>query len=95
MNHSQTEIILGQVNGSPVCAPAESNLMTIGHTGSGKGVNALIPNLLSYSGSVVCVDIKGEAARLTAAYRKSLGQTVWVVDPFSVSDMQPNSSISP
>lgn len=95
MNYPQTEIILGQVNGLPVCAPAESNLMTIGHTGSGKGVNALIPNLLNYSGSVVCVDIKGEAARLTAGYRKSLGQQVWVIDPFAVSGIHSTASINP
>ena len=89
------KLILGQTINETFYAPDESHLMTIGHTGAGKGVAALIPNLLNYKGSIVCVDIKGEAARLTVGFRQSLGQDVWVVDPFNASGLNVKASIDP
>jgi type IV secretion system protein VirD4 len=42
--------------------------------GAGKGVGVVIPNLLSYRGSIVCTDIKGENAAITQRQRATLGK---------------------
>ena len=44
----------------------------------------LAPELLTYPGPVVCVDIKGEAYAVTARRRRELGQRVVRLDPFQV-----------
>ncbi|MEZ5837300.1 MAG: type IV secretory system conjugative DNA transfer family protein [Geminicoccaceae bacterium] len=66
--------------------PGPAHLLTIAPTRAGKGVGAIIPNLLTYGGSVLCIDPKGENARITAAVRRDeLGQAVFVLDPYGVS----------
>ena len=53
--------------------------------GAGKGIGAVIPNLLSYPGSVLVLDIKGENHAVTSRYRSvALGQSVYRLDPFNV-----------
>ena len=42
--------------------------------GAGKGVGIVIPNLLTYKGSIVCTDIKGENRTITERQRKRLGK---------------------
>lgn len=61
-----------------------AHLLTIAPTRSGKGVGAIIPNLLMAERSVLCIDPKGENARVTAVSRRRLGP-VHVLDPFGVS----------
>lgn len=68
----------------------DSHFITIAGTRSGKGASAIVPNLCGYPGSVVVIDPKGENASLTAAQRghgldASLGQEVFVLDPFNVT----------
>ena len=46
------------------------HLLTCSPAGGGKGVAALIPNLLAYRGNCVIVDPKGELFRATAKHRK-------------------------
>ena len=43
-------------------------------TRSGKGVGIVIPNLLNYADSVVCVDIKFENFLFTGGFREKCGQ---------------------
>ena len=65
-----------------VRAPSQ-HLISIAPTRSGKGVSLIIPNLLTYRGSVLVVDPKGENAWVTAAYRRDvLGQKTVIVDPW-------------
>lgn len=47
-------------------------------------MGTIIPNLLDYPGPVVCIDPKGENARITARHRARLGP-VHVLDPFRVT----------
>jgi type IV secretion system protein VirD4 len=61
-----------------------AHLLTIAPTRTGKGVGTIIPNLLDYPGSVICIDPKGENARITARHRAKFG-TVHVLDPFGVT----------
>ncbi|WP_420589057.1 type IV secretory system conjugative DNA transfer family protein [Bacterioplanoides sp.] len=92
---NSNSLLLGTNNNKVLYAPGEAHLMTIGHTGSGKGVNALIPNLLNYAGSIICIDIKGEAAQLTADYRRSIGQDVYVIDPFDITGTGSQQGLDP
>ena len=61
-----------------------AHLLTIAPTRTGKGVGTIIPNLLDYPGSVICIDPKGENARITARHRAKFGP-VHVLDPFGVT----------
>ena len=62
-------------------------------TRSGKGVGAIIPNLLLTDRSVLCVDPKGENARVTARRREAFGP-VHVLDPFGISG-RPSAAFNP
>jgi type IV secretion system protein VirD4 len=70
-----------------------AHLLTLAPTRSGKGVGAVIPNLLTAGRSILCIDPKGENARITARARASFGP-VHVLDPFGVSG-QPSSGFNP
>ena len=59
----------------------QTHTLLVAPTGAGKGVGVIIPNLLTYGGSVVCVDVKGENWRLTAQARKSMGDNVYRFSP--------------
>jgi type IV secretion system protein VirD4 len=63
----------------------DRHLMTVAGSRAGKSKTVLIPNLMRYPGSVIVIDPKGELARATAAHRRSLGQTVVVLDPFGTT----------
>jgi type IV secretion system protein VirD4 len=62
----------------------EQHLITIAPTRSGKGVGAIIPNLLTANRSILCIDPKGENARIAVQARLGMGP-VDVLDPFGVS----------
>jgi type IV secretion system protein VirD4 len=62
----------------------DGHLMTVAPTGAGKGVGAIIPALLTYPGSIIVTDIKGENYQVTARHRRELGQQVVVLDPFNL-----------
>ena len=52
----------------------------------GKGVGAVIPNLLLYPGSAFVVDLKGENVAVTTRHaRESMGHRVFVIDSFNVT----------
>lgn len=70
------------LNGLPFGWSEDTNLLTCAGPGAGKGVSSVIPNLLTFPGSAVVIDPKGELASMTAQYRKQeLGQKVIVLDP--------------
>ncbi len=70
----------------------ESHCICVAPTGSGKGRNSLIPHLLTWRGSAVVVDPKGEAAATTGHYRSQvLGQKVIYLDPFRLVTQTPDS----
>lgn len=61
------------------------HVLTCAPTGAGKGIGAVIPNLLDYPGSAVVLDLKGENYAVTARARRERGQRVCLVDPFGVT----------
>lgn len=71
----------------------DARLLTIAPTRSGKGVGAIIPNLLTLNRSIICVDPKGENARIAARARRRFGE-VFVLDPFEASGL-PTDAFNP
>ncbi|UTP40929.1 type IV secretory system conjugative DNA transfer family protein [Phenylobacterium sp. LH3H17] len=61
-----------------------AHLLTIAPTRSGKGVGAIIPNLLTANRSVICIDPKGENTRAAFRARAAFGP-VHVLDPFGLT----------
>lgn len=61
---------------------SDAGLVTIAGTGTGKGVAHVIPTALTYPGSLIVMDIKGEIAAVTARARRAMGQEVVILDPF-------------
>ncbi len=55
--------------------------LIVAPTGRGKGVGFVIPNLLTYKGSAVVLDVKGENFRETSRYRASMGDKVFRFAP--------------
>lgn len=82
--------VLGFKGAAAAAAPTaltyggDGHLLTVAPTGAGKGVGAIIPALLSYPGSVIVTDIKGENYQVTARRRREMGQQVVVLDPFGL-----------
>ncbi|SMX33417.1 type IV secretory system conjugative DNA transfer family protein [Maliponia aquimaris] len=59
----------------------EGHWLCVAPTGTGKSASFAIPQLLTYPGSMIVVDVKGELANTTARYRRTLGE-VLILDPF-------------
>jgi type IV secretion system protein VirD4 len=84
--HGGHFLLLGEQWNNPgflhVRAPRQ-HMLSIAPTRSGKGVSLIIPNLLTYRGSVLVIDPKGENAWITADRRRALGQKTVIVDPWN------------
>ena len=63
----------------------DGHILTCPPTGAGKGVGAVIPNLLDYPGSAFVLDFKGENYAVTARARRDAGQDVFLIDPFGIT----------
>ncbi|ACS79750.1 type IV secretory system conjugative DNA transfer family protein [Maridesulfovibrio salexigens] len=57
------------------------HIMAFAPTRSGKGVGLVLPTLLSWEGSTIVLDIKGENWALTSGWRKAQGHKVMKFDP--------------
>jgi type IV secretion system protein VirD4 len=63
----------------------DAPLCVIAPTGSGKGRDFLIPLLLTYTGPLIVIDLKGELSAVTARARLDMGHDVHILDPFGVT----------
>ena len=73
-------------NGAAIGIGDDRHMITIAGSRAGKGRSTVIPTLLSYEGSVLAIDPKGELATMTARHRATqLKQRVVVLDPFKVA----------
>lgn len=90
---ADSPILLGKLHdeeGKPhfMALDDDRHVTLIAGSRAGKGVGIILPNLLAYKGSVVCIDPKGENASVTSAFRSEvLGQKVYVLDPFRASNV--------
>jgi type IV secretory pathway TraG/TraD family ATPase VirD4 len=81
--------VLGDLRDAPRHAERrfrqDGHILTCAPTGAGKGIGAVIPNLLDYPGSAFVLDIKGENYAVTARARRAAGQDVFLIDPFGIT----------
>ncbi|MCB0539858.1 MAG: type IV secretory system conjugative DNA transfer family protein, partial [Bacteroidetes bacterium] len=80
--------IIGRIGDEPLLYKTDTHLLTIAPTGGGKGTGLIIPNLLSHSGSVLVIDIRGETVKKTATARRLQGHQVIVLDPYELTHGQ-------
>jgi type IV secretion system protein VirD4 len=69
----------------PLRYAGDGHLITVAPTRTGKGIGVIIPNLLTYPGSMIVTDPKGENYAVTARHRRTLGHAVHAFDPFDVT----------
>ncbi len=66
-------LILGGQQGVLLSAPPRAE----------KGTAIVVPNLLLWQGSVICLDVKLENWTLTAGYRRRMGQACFLFNPLA------------
>lgn len=94
------ELFLGflmQDDGSssaPLVARYPGHLLTVAGTGQGKSATQIVFNLLTYTGSVVVIDPKGELYDLTAERRRQFGKVVRLA-PLARPGEPPSSRYNP
>jgi type IV secretion system protein VirD4 len=76
-------IVLGRFQGSLLRLGGPQHVILTAPTRSGKTVGVAIPVLLTYQGSVVVLDIKGELYATTSGWRATQGQRVFVWAPYA------------
>tara|TARA_B100001123_G_scaffold170904_1_gene196700 strand:+ start:387 stop:2282 length:1896 start_codon:yes stop_codon:yes gene_type:complete len=74
--------------------PDPRHMVTVAANGAGKGVSAIVPNLLAYEGSILAIDPKGELAAITSRRREARGQQVHILDPWGLTGL-PSSAFNP
>jgi type IV secretion system protein VirD4 len=77
-------LILGKLGGRTLRSNDPAHILVVGPTRSGKGVSFVIPNGLSWKGSIVVLDIKMENHNAFGQARKKMGHDVFVFAPGSV-----------
>jgi len=73
-------VVLGQFNNQYLRHDGPEHVLCFAPTRTGKGVGLVIPTLLTWPGSAIVHDIKGENWTLTAGYRSSFSR-VLLFDP--------------
>jgi type IV secretion system protein VirD4 len=92
-------ILLGEAGRRCIVLPGQQGVALAAPPRSGKGVGVVIPNLLNWPGSVVCVDVKRENWTITAGYRAAMGQECYLFDPLAedgrTARWNPNFYVAP
>lgn len=73
-------VVLGQLEGQYLRHDGPEHVLCFAPTRSGKGVGLVVPTLLTWPGSAIVHDIKGENWSLTAGWRARFGR-VLLFDP--------------
>jgi type IV secretion system protein VirD4 len=76
-------IILGRLGRRCLMLPGQQGVALAAPPRAGKGTGVVIPNLLNWPDSVICVDIKRENWVATAGFREQSGQKCFLFDPFA------------
>jgi type IV secretion system protein VirD4 len=92
-------IVLGEIGRHYIIMPGQQGVALAAPPRSGKGVGVVVPNLLNWPGSVVCVDVKRENWTITAGYRAAMGQECYLFDPLAedgrTARWNPNFYVAP
>ena len=73
-------VVLGKLDGNYLRHDGPEHVLCFAPTRSGKGVGLVVPSLLTWPGSAIVHDIKGENWQLTAGFRAKHGR-VLLFDP--------------
>jgi type IV secretion system protein VirD4 len=76
-------IILGRVGRRCLMLHGQQGVALAAPPRAGKGTGVVVPNLLNWPDSLICVDIKRENWALTAGFRQRSGQACFLFDPFA------------
>jgi type IV secretion system protein VirD4 len=76
-------IILGKVGRRCLMLRGQQGVALAAPPRAGKGTGIVVPNLLNWPDSLICVDIKRENWTLTAGFRERSGQACYLFDPFA------------
>lgn len=68
-------------NGQLICSKVFPHALIVAPTGRGKTTGFVIPNLLTFHGSAVVLDVKGENFEATARHRAGQGDDVFRIAP--------------
>lgn len=95
LTRSPDGLLIGRAPGSGrlLRYDGPAHLITMAPTRSGKGVGTIIPNLLTADRSIICVDPKGENARIAGDARLRFGP-VHILDPFGITG-KPSAAFNP
>lgn len=78
---SATGIVVGRKGGRFLTFGRSEHVLVEAPTRSGKGTGIVIPNLLTWQGSVVVLDVKRENFDASAGFRARYGQDVFLFNP--------------
>jgi type IV secretion system protein VirD4 len=78
---SASGIIVGRKGGRFLTFGGSEHVLVEAPTRSGKGTGIVIPNLLTWQGSVVVLDVKRENYDASAGFRAHYGQQVFLFNP--------------
>lgn len=78
---SSSGIVVGRKGGRFLTFGGSEHLLVEAPTRSGKGTGIVIPNLLTWQGSVVVLDVKRENYDASAGFREHYGQAVYLFNP--------------
>ena len=78
---SATGIVVGRKGGRFLTFGGSEHVLVEAPTRSGKGTGIVIPNLLTWQGSVVVLDVKRENFDASAGFRAHYGQQVFLFNP--------------
>lgn len=77
-------LTLGKLDtGEVVRYNGDAPLVTVAQSGSGKSLCHVVPNLLTWPGPAVVLDVKGELFKMTAQHRQNKFGPVYKFNPFS------------
>jgi type IV secretion system protein VirD4 len=76
-------IILGSLGNRCLMLRGQQGVALAAPPRAGKGTGIVVPNLLNWPDSLICVDIKRENWTLTAGFRERCGQACYLFDPFA------------
>jgi type IV secretion system protein VirD4 len=78
---SASGIVVGRKGGRFLTFGGSEHVLVEAPTRSGKGTGIVIPNLLTWQGSVVVLDVKRENFDASAGFRAHFGQEVFLFNP--------------
>lgn len=72
---------IGELEGGQELRHPGTHMLTVASSGMGKGTSVILPNLCTYPGSLVALDVKGELSAVSRKARERFGEVV-VLNPF-------------